>query len=247
LVFPKKNEILERAKRMEMVDIVGKGLPSLTPEDYELKESGSYERAKRDLMSPKSTAFMQQRKYLDEMAGEMGLVVHARKYVKNLERAEKRLEKLQRKKIIKVEPNGHSIMFLAHMLKPRTSFKMPKVKLPKMKPPKPKAEKKKQFGVFGPIAIPKTKKYEVIKPHGTLQVGRILNMPSNVYTWSLARRGIIRKTQPPKPKKKRQRLHTGRNGKTPRYLRKRINDGQKSFSFPDSIWKVRSPRRRKRR
>jgi len=45
----------------------------------------------------------------------------------------------------------------------------------------------------------------------------------------------------PKPKakpKKRRRLHVGRNGKKPRIL--------KGFVFGDDVWKVRSPRRRKR-
>ena len=187
MVTPTKRQILERAKRIEISDIVGKGLPAITPEDYELKESGAYHRAKMQLMSPKSTAFSQQEKYLNEMANEMGLVVFARKKVKELEQAEKRLQQIEKRKAIKVEPNGHSIMFLAHMLKPRIPFKMPKIFAPKI---------------------------SVVKA--------------------------------PKPQKKRQRLHTGRNGKTPRYLRKRIKDGQKSFSFPDSVWKIRSPRGKRR-
>ena len=49
----------------------------------------------------------------------------------------------------------------------------------------------------------------------------------------------------PKPKK-RVRLHTARNGKTPRVLRKRIKDGHRIFAFPDNIWKVRQPRKRRR-
>lgn len=48
-------------------------------------------------------------------------------------------------------------------------------------------------------------------------------------------------------KKKRQRLHTSRNGKTPRVLRKPIKNGHRIFSFSDDIWKVRSPRKRGRK
>lgn len=41
------------------------------------------------------------------------------------------------------------------------------------------------------------------------------------------------------PKKKRRKRHVERAGKNMRKLRKRIKDGQKVFSFPDHIWKVR--------
>jgi len=40
-----------------------------------------------------------------------------------------------------------------------------------------------------------------------------------------------------KKRKKRQRLHVGRNGKKPRKL--------KGFTFGDDVWKVRKPRRRR--
>jgi len=171
-------------------------LPAITPEDYELKESGVFHEAKMELMStsPKEHHAVsnqqvrsQMRSYVDDMAGDLGLVVFSRKKVKELQRAEKRLQKIEKRRAIKVEPNGHSIMYLAHMLKPRGPFFM---RAPKI--------------------------------------------------------SIVPVLKPPKPKKKRQRLHTGRNGKTPRYLRKRINDGQKTFSFPDSVWKVRPPRRKRR-
>lgn len=49
------------------------------------------------------------------------------------------------------------------------------------------------FGLFGEIVVPTTHKYKVIKPHGTLKVGEIRGMFSNVDTWSLVRRGIIKK------------------------------------------------------
>lgn len=41
------------------------------------------------------------------------------------------------------------------------------------------------------IKVPKTKKYEVIKEFGSAKIGEIFNLPSNVDTWSLVRRGFI--------------------------------------------------------
>lgn len=48
-----------------------------------------------------------------------------------------------------------------------------------------------------------------------------------------------------KPKRKRQKNHSRRTAIIPRALRKRIKNGQKSFSFSDDIWKVRKPRRKR--
>lgn len=170
MVTPTKDQITERARRIEISDIVGKGLPALTPEDYELKESGAFERARRQLMTTKSETFMQQRKYLDEMAGEMGLVIYAKNYVKQLKKAEKRQLKWEAEQKKKLPTNGNSIMFLAHALKPKKIF--PKTPMVKM------------------------------------------------------------------PKPKRMRNHSQRTGKIMRSIRKRVKDGQKVFSFSDSVWKV---------
>jgi len=48
-------------------------------------------------------------------------------------------------------------------------------------------------------------------------------------------------------KKKRQRNHSERGGKTPRVLRKRIKDGHRIFAFPDNIWKVKSTRKKRKK
>ena len=56
-----------------------------------------------------------------------------------------------------------------------------------------KRKPKKTYGIFGEITVPVTHKYKVIKPYGTLKVGQTLGMFSNVDTWSLVRRGIIKK------------------------------------------------------
>jgi len=57
------------------------------------------------------------------------------------------------------------------------------------------------------------------------------------------RRPIL-KREKAKPKK-RQKNHSERTGKTMRSLRH--VKGVKVFSFPDSVWKVRKPRKRRRR
>lgn len=52
-------------------------------------------------------------------------------------------------------------------------------------------------------------------------------LPKSIYT-----------PKKPKRRKKRQKLHTQRAGKTMKVLKKRVRDGQKVFAFPDSVWKV---------
>ena len=53
-----------------------------------------------------------------------------------------------------------------------------------------------------------------------------------------------RKKKQPKKTKKPKKRHTQRNGKTMKSLRSIT--GVKVFSFPDSVWKVKQPRRRKK-
>lgn len=61
------------------------------------------------------------------------------------------------------------------------------------------------------------------------------------------RRSVISKV-PVKPKrKKRKRNHSARIGKTMRKLLRPMKNGKKVFAFPDSIWKVRQPRRKRRK
>jgi len=60
---------------------------------------------------------------------------------------------------------------------------------------KRKKRKDVSYGLFGEIVVPVTHKYKVLKPYGTLKVGEIRGMFSNVDTWSLVRRGIIKKVR----------------------------------------------------
>ena len=94
-----------------MKDIVGSGLPAITPEDYELKESGTYDVAKRDLMtSGKTKAFLEQRKYLDDMANEMRLSILEKKEHREQLRKVQAFDTFREKhpsKVVKV--NGYEI------------------------------------------------------------------------------------------------------------------------------------------
>jgi len=169
VVTPTKKKLWERAKEIQMGDILKSGLPAITPEPSEISEGGYLAKARTDLMSG---PYMQQLKYLEEMGSEMGLKVIEKKHFR---------EAMAGMKKIGLEwVNG-----------------------------------------WGKTERHKPKKAVVPKKIKVLTV--------------------------PKPKKKRQRLHTGRVGKVPKVLRPRIRDGQKTFSYPDSIWKVRAPRRKKRK
>jgi len=178
-------EALKRARKLEMSDITG-DLPSITPTDVELKESGQYHKARIEFMRNKATeAQLEQRKYLDQIAGDLKLAV--------------------------IPTRGLSA------LKRETGYEWTNgwTKHEKRKE-KPKAMKK-----------PKMEKLERVSLRKPLDIGSAI-------------RGA------PKPKRKRQRLHTSRTGKTPKPLRKAIKNGHRVFSFSDDIWKVRSPRKRRR-
>jgi len=74
--LPTRREIEKRAKEMHMSRSAIHGLPAITPEHAEVKESGNYHRARMDLMRSDEGAYSgQQRQYLETMAGEMGLKV----------------------------------------------------------------------------------------------------------------------------------------------------------------------------
>ena len=74
--LPKKGEILQRAKETSTTRATIHGLPSITPTEAELKETGELHEARVDLMrNPETAMVLQQRRYLDEMAEEMRLSI----------------------------------------------------------------------------------------------------------------------------------------------------------------------------
>jgi len=74
-MLPKKFDIMQRATAMSITRQIKAGLPSITPEESEMKESGIYREAQEDLMTTNAQAFSDQLKYLSDMAGEMRLKV----------------------------------------------------------------------------------------------------------------------------------------------------------------------------
>lgn len=75
MTLPSKHEILLRAKAKAIEKQVLHGLPAISPTERELKESGTFQRARLDLMRVDQEALSQQMSYLQEMAGELKLKV----------------------------------------------------------------------------------------------------------------------------------------------------------------------------
>lgn len=169
--LPSKSEILQRALAKDMEKQFRAGLPGITPEESELKESGTFQEAREDLMRDPAQV-SEQLKYLDQMAEDLKLKVIPIKELHSLKRETGYEWTNGWTKHHKAQPKRKSIM-----------PSIPPIRFPTAKP--------------------------------------IIHKP------------------------KRQRNHTQRTSKTMRVLRKRIKDGQRSFSFPDSIWKVRERRRRR--
>ena len=216
---PRRKQILERARRIELSDIVRAGLPALTPEDYELKESGAFHRAKIDLMrSQKTKVFAQQRKYLDQMASEMKLKVIRAKHFRQAESG--------MRKIGYDWTNGWT----------RTKVPQKKVR----RAPKPEV---KRVPKPKPKKVPKTgEKIALAKFKGRMRRADYFKKLASEKSEAIAL-GLAPKRKA-KPKKKRKKLRTERTGKTMRRLRK--IDGVKVFSFPDHIWKAKPARRRRK-
>lgn len=198
MVTPKSDVIYGRARRIELSDITG-GLPAITPTKAELRESGTYHRAKLQLMrSPATEARLHQLKYLDQMASELKLKVIPQRGLG----------------VLKRETGWEWTNGWTRHEKGR---KRPKVERKKVKPVPDVPIKRIVIGEK-PKKIPSRRKTSMVNQHKI--VTRV--------------------------KKKRQRNHSERGGKTPRVLRKAIKNGHRVFSFGDDIWKVRKPRERKR-
>lgn len=94
-----------------------------------------------------------------------------------------------------------------------------------------------------PIVSKRTKPKKTILPKPAKY-----RKPSRIFDpWAIAIRGpewakkMISQKEAPKPKRKKR--HITRTSKTMKPLRKRIKNGQKVFSFPDNIWRVRKVRK----
>ena len=177
MVLPRKADILQKAMAKDLERQFRHGIEPITPEESELKESGTFQEAKEDLMRDPAMV-SEQLKYLSEMAGDLRLKVIPIKELREL-KTETGYE----------WTNG----WTKHEAKPK------------------RVSLRKPLDITSAIRGAPTPKISLPK------------LPQPIF-------------QLPKQKHRKRRIQ--RTGKTMRVLRKRIKDGQKSFSFPDWVWKV---------
>jgi len=269
LVTPSKSEILKHAKRLDMMSAIGQGLPTITPEDYELRESGEFSEAQHDLMrSEESRHRGEQERYLKGMAGEMGLRVLEKKEFSDAKKGMKKLgfewtngwskkkektkpEKVQKKRWVRrVTYRGERIR-IVEKAKRYHAYVGGKSIGGYFSASEAQAYAEghidKVRSVSGILAKPKRTPIQRVSLRKPLDVGsmirgRALVKPKKKHVPTVKSPAEIILA---KSKKKRKRNHTERTGKTMRKLRG-IN-GVKVFSFPDDVWKVRKKRRKKKR
>ena len=85
MVLPKTEDILELATQKRMEKEARSGLPSISPEPEELKETGEFAESQYSLMSPQAALTSEEEKYIHEAAGELGLEVIGKKELKGKE------------------------------------------------------------------------------------------------------------------------------------------------------------------
>lgn len=216
MVTPRREQIRKRAIELFEQRGAQAGLPAITPEEYELKESGLWNEAQVDLMSTGgetsvfSDTYEQQRKYLNDMAQEMGLQILSKREYLELQR----MSKKGAREVIKKAPKK---------VKKKRQKKMRwPVVVAKPAPTRDLLRGPPMIGLKGGVVVPSAAEIIGVKAdrkpvHVLPQVGR---------------------------KKKRKRSHVDRTGKTMRALRK--IDGVKVFSFPDHVWKVRQVGKKKK-
>lgn len=185
---PRKHEILRRAKEIAQERSFTHGLPSITPTEAELKETGVFEEARRELMGTRSAMEGQQMQYIHDVASEVGLkVVDPHEW------------KAKQRKVRKLQ---WTVKGYRHQLSKRNPV-IPSIPT---------------------IDVTRKQRRKTMKKMPT-----ILQLEKQIVA----------------PKPKRKRSHTKRVGKTMRKLR-HVN-GVKMFSFPDHIWKIKQPRKRRKR
>lgn len=213
--LPRKHQILRKAKSIALEQQIRAGLPTITPTEQELKETGMYGEAQVDLMRVDQEALSEQRRYLEEMAGELRLKI--------------------------IPTRGLSV------LKRETGYEWTNG-WTKHEKRKPRPQKKKESKPKKPKRIPVIPYTSV-----TREVAKRKRQPKSTIpqivqkhrkAWDKKVFEMIEGKPKPKPKKRKNR-HIERSGKTMRVLRK--IDGVKVFSFPDSVWKVRKPRKRRKK
>jgi len=130
MVTPKKEQIRKTAFRLDMEDAFKHGLPFITPTGHELKESGTYARARDDLMSSRAKYRSQQTRYVHDIAKEVGLTVVERKEFREQQRKVQAFEQFRSKHPTQVKRvNGYRIIL--PVIPTRPQIRKPRVRKPK--------------------------------------------------------------------------------------------------------------------
>jgi len=261
MTTPKKDEILRRGKAIAMERQIRAGLPAITPSERELKESGMFQEAQIDLMRVDQEALSQQRRYLSEMASDLKLVVLPKKGLATLKRETgyewtngwTKHEKPKPRK--KKEPKTRSHSEIEKWIKYREKYRSGQWK-GGMEKFRKRLGRYKASLILGrefqePVGIFLERKGLKEFWEHDLGLGKITRIKKKLgepiihrMTREARKLPSIKALSIVKPKKRRN-SHVERSGKTMRALRK--IDGVKVFSFPDSVWKVRKPRKRRRK
>jgi len=142
--LPKKRDILQRAKETSTTRATIHGLPSITPTESELKETGEYHEARVELMrSPETAIMLEQRRYLDSMAEEMRLSIVPKREHREQQRKVQAFDVFRAKhptRVVRV--NGYKIMVPTSPMPKRVKPK-PRKPLPIIHKAKPKKRKKR--------------------------------------------------------------------------------------------------------
>ena len=218
--LPSKDEIRRYAigkKATEQIIKMGSHTPiTPEPEEMELKE------AQLDIMRADKEALAEQEKYLQDMANEMNLKVVPRKEYEQFEKHGDLIWRHKRRlKTTIFEREKLRKMWLASEERHKTLERLTGFKLT-------------DAGLFK-----RTNGWTKVEPKSKPSIS--LRKPLDIGSAIRGRPLPLPKLPKPilqLPIVKHKKHHIQRTSKTMRVLRKRVKDGQKVFSFPDRIWKV---------
>jgi len=222
--LPSREEIESKAHAIRFEEDVRRGLPVITSERSELSEGGYIRRAQRELMRHGSEAYMQQRKYLDEMAEEMGLVV---------------MEKRNHRELTRRGENG-TVKQHTRRAAEKSMIDLKFIEEKRKLKQQQKADREKS--VFkGQLDLKDRISTKTLGPD-------LLKVPMIGLKGGVAL-PIMAATEPkPQPKARKARhkkvgkVNGNRNGRTSKKW-----NGKKVWVLSDAVWKVREPRWRRKR
>ena len=93
--LPSREEIRAKANELYIREAAKAGLPEAIPEEDELKEGGYWNRARDQLMREMNTGVTAEIRYLDQMAGELGLSVVPKKLAERADELQSTLKRLR--------------------------------------------------------------------------------------------------------------------------------------------------------